>query len=199
MTSSCEIHNPYLFEYEKQIKNRTVKENFDPFQSQERINLVQKYAWAIPDQDAIDIIADFSVGKFCEMGAGLGYWANLIWRTQKLECVDAYDNCPKDSNRYISPKSKSYYPIKIGDTSSCEGYDTLFLCWPPYNEPMASDCLKSFTGDRLIYVGEGYGGCTADEGFHKTLINEWKLVEEIAINQFFGIHDRLFLYKRIKN
>ena len=42
---------------------------------------------------------------------------------------------------------------------------------------MAARCLEHYTGQRLIYIGEGDGGCTADDQFHQMLEEHWEEVE----------------------
>ena len=41
-----------------------------------RQKLVRKFAWAIPDQKAINLCCKYS--PLIEIGAGTGYWASLI-------------------------------------------------------------------------------------------------------------------------
>jgi hypothetical protein len=48
----------------------------------------------------------------------------------------------------------------------------------------------------VVYIGEHWWGCTATDAFHRLLDNEWEKINEIAIPQWDGIHDRVFVYKR---
>jgi len=68
---------------------------------------------------------------------------------------------------------------------------TLLLIWPSYGETWATEALGAYQGDTCIYVGEGRGGCTADDRFHQMLHEEWSLAETVAIPQYLGLHDRL--------
>jgi hypothetical protein len=72
----------------------------------------------------------------------------------------------------------------------------LFMCWPEYAADWAYKALMRFQGDHLVYVGEGYGGCTADDNFHKELNENWDEVQLIALPQWFGLHDYLSIHKR---
>jgi hypothetical protein len=72
----------------------------------------------------------------------------------------------------------------------------LFLCWPDYDSSFASDCLVHYKGDTVIYVGEGFGGCTANDEFHSTLSDAWTRLETVRIPQWDGIHDKLWVYRR---
>jgi nucleoside phosphorylase len=69
------------------------------------------------------------------------------------------------------------------------------FCWPPYATEMATDALVSFSGDRVIYIGE-CGGCTADNEFEDLLEKEWTEVEDFRIPKWFGIHDKMRLFNR---
>ena len=61
---------------------------------------------------------------------------------------------------------------------------------------MAAESLATYKGDCLVYVGEGFGGCTADDDFFMSLDDGWELVKEIQILQWFGMHDTMMVYER---
>ena len=61
---------------------------------------------------------------------------------------------------------------------------------------MATDVLAAFRGDRFVYVGEGYGGCTGDDVFHELLEEEWTEMKTIEIPQWPCIHDQMTVYGR---
>jgi hypothetical protein len=94
--------------------------------------------------------------------------------------------------------SKGWFEVSAGSVEKAAEHSdrALLLCWPPYDEPMAADCLSQYSGDVLVYVGEGYGGCTGDDRFHDMLSAEWKEVEHVCIPQWSGIHDYLTIYRR---
>jgi hypothetical protein len=73
---------------------------------------------------------------------------------------------------------------------------TLFLCWPPYRSRMASDCLRWHQSQRIIYVGEGSGGATGTDAFHARLIKDFEEIQTLAIPQWWGMHDWLWVYER---
>jgi hypothetical protein len=180
-----------------------------------RQELVNKYSWAIPNEEAIQTLVDYS--PIIEVGAGTGYWASLI--SQERGDILAFDNSissfnsisPSLSNSiFISPSfspyencqaGNKYYLVEKGNENIVRDYSnrTLFLCWPPYKEKMAFNCLNNYKGNTLIYIGEERGGCTADEAFFNLLDKDWKLIKEISIPQWPYIHDYLFIYKRKLN
>ena len=73
----------------------------------------------------------------------------------------------------------------------------LFMCWPGYCASWADELLAVWGGQTVIYCGEGWGGCTADDGFYKRLEAEWDEVDTCGAHvQWDGIHDEITLYQR---
>ena len=70
------------------------------------------------------------------------------------------------------------------------------MSWPPYDNPMAYESLKAFRGNKIIYIGEGSGGCTGCDKFHNELNNNWNAMGTVGIPSFDGIYDQLYLYGR---
>lgn len=144
------------------------------------------------------------------MGSGTGYWA---WQLSQLGVdVLAYDayppalstenyhHCPRNENRELTGEhGNSYFPVQTGTPEILAQHAdrTLFLCWPPYDEPMAAECLQHYAGNRLVYIGEGDGGCTGDDAFHEMLEQEWEEVASHRLIQWEGIHDWATVYDRV--
>jgi hypothetical protein len=61
---------------------------------------------------------------------------------------------------------------------------------------MATESLRHYTGDLVIYVGEGDGGCTGDNEFHRILREQWREISVVHIPQWDGLHDVMFMYQR---
>lgn len=155
--------------------------------------LTRRYAWAIPDEDAIRAIAAWS--PIVEIGAGTGYWASLL--SQAGADVVAYDPEPGHSKWC---DAQLYFPVQVGDASKAAAHPgrTLLLCWPPYRQKVAQQALEAYQGHRLVYIGEPEGGCCASDGFFALLHRSWELVREQRIPQWPGIYDRVFFYERRK-
>lgn len=167
-----------------------------------RNDYCSRYTWAIPDTDALAFVAQWLAPRAVEMGAGMGYWA---WQLSQLG-IDmlAYDVDPPDDgyNPYHNRDGKAgmvtYHPV-LRDTTKILAHAAdrvLFLCWPPYEESMAADCLAAYPGKRFIYIGEPSGGCTGDEAFFTCLEREWQEIATHRIEQWDGMHDRIWVYER---
>lgn len=145
------------------------------------------FAYAIPSPWALEAIA--GLGTIVEIGAGSGYWASLLARHGAT--VHAFDN----ASWGLPPR---WYPVQRGGAVAAGRVDAdaLLLCWPPYDNRMAANALRAFQGPIVAYIGEGEGGCTADDAFHATLERSWSLRREVSTPQFYGLHDHLFIYDR---
>lgn len=170
--------------------------------------LAPKYAWAIPSDEALAAIAGH--GPVVEIGAGTGYWASLlapliasggrrvapIGRTiPSAMPVAAYDIKP-GKNGWTD--GSTYYDVRRGGSERASDYPerTLFLCWPPYDDPMADDSLAAYAGSVVAYIGESDGGCCASEAFFARLAAAWDVETEIDLPQWWGVHDALTIYRR---
>ena len=176
--------NEYIEKYGHYFQSRwvwhldqlTKEQKLDHATARERA--VKEFAWAVPSPLAIKTIAKYS--PIVEIGAGTGYWAYLL--EQASAQVVCYD---------IAEPTTSYVKIKKGGPEVLRDYatHTLFLCWPPYDNHMAFNCLRYYKGNYVIYIGEGYGGCTADDDFHRELDGQFKCILTVQIPQWEGIHD----------
>lgn len=155
------------------------------------------WAWAVPDEKAIQTLVEYS--PIVEIGAGTGYWARLV--AEAGADILAYDSrTPVAGRKKLvawAIETGTYFPVRRGGPGMVRFHQdrTLFLCWPPHSHGMATDCLRRYEGGTLIYVGEN-GGCTADEPFHEELDQHWVIVKVVAIPQWHGLHDRMYVLKR---
>jgi len=165
----------------------------DGYSYETRRMAVDKWSWAIPDEKALKAIQKYA--PILEIGAGRGYWAALL-RARGVD-VKAYDSHPVP-NHYHRTGGEAYTAVHRGRPRCAERFagHALFLCWPVYAEPMAAECLRRYKGDTVIYVGEGYGGCTGDDNFHSMLSDQFEEIEVIHIPQWKCVYDNLTIWKR---
>lgn len=154
----------------------------------------KNYAWAIPTEEALLALA--KLGPLLEVGAGTGYWAHLL--RQGGVDIKAYDTAPGNN----SWSTGLWTEVLTGGTDVASTYPdrTLFLCWPPYDTHMAFNAAQAHlaAGGRMIaYIGEGRGGCTGDDDFHRLLEKRYTQIGRVFLPQWFGIHDALYLYERV--
>lgn len=160
----------------------------------QRPRYVERYAWAVPNEKALQTIAKY--GPILELGAGTGYWAYLLKR--RGVSVRAYDlHPPNRSDNHYHPDQKTWTMVYCGGAEKLALYPkrALLLCWPPYASKMAYEALQTYQGSTVIYVGE-WEGCTADNAFHASLMKHWTQVENVDLPTWPGIRDYLSVWKR---
>lgn len=183
-----------LNSWETAVESYVMRGRSDYMMSRGR--LVKSFAWSIPSPSDLSWIAGMVSAHpgIVEIGAGTGYWAGQL--SQFGVDVVSYDAEP-GGNKYCA--EVQYHPVLLGgpDAGAPHSDRALFLCWPPYDEPMAAEALKAYGGDLLIYAGESEYGCTGDEEFFRMLGAEWtELGESPRHVTFGGIHCHLTAYKR---
>jgi hypothetical protein len=159
-----------------------------------RDEFVQKFGFAILTDNIVEVLKKYS--PILEVGAGSGYWASELQKAG----VDIVATDALDYAKYTPVWSAHNYTVVVPlkGVEAVQKYPdrALLLVWPSYAANWATDSLKAFKGSTVLYVGEGDGGCTANDEFHQILRTEFEEIEDISMSQFWGIHDRLTIYKR---
>lgn len=156
-----------------------------------RHEVVKLFTWAVLSPADLAWINDQLMGRnVIEIGAGAGYWA---WQISQLGVdVMAYDNWSWE-HEFV------WYDVLTGEPEYAGAFPdrVLVLVWPPYDDAMAVQTLRAYTGDTLIYAGENGGGCTGDDSFHELLEQEWDYIGDSPGHVTFeGIHCHLTAYRR---
>lgn len=163
----------------------------------DRSSLCARYAWSIPTPGDMAWLRQILAGRgVVEVGAGSGYWA---WQMAQAGIdVVAYDpHPPGPENKYVL--HRLYAPVEVGDELVAADHPdrALLLCWPSYGAGFAASALKAYRGDMLVFIGEGPGGCTADDEFFELLDGGWDEVSVSPLHvSFWGIHCSATAYAR---
>ena len=167
---------------------RVMSVNVSATQFDRRRTFVASYAWAVPTREAVKSIDDF-VGErtMLEICAGQGLWAGLI--SFAGTAVVATDG---------QAAAGAHFPVKLGEAKAAvlshPECRALLVSWPPFKEGCAFHALSTFTGDRVVYVGDVR--FTAEARFHSLLDASWRLTEQIALPSWPGTADSAFFYER---
>ena len=159
----------------------------------------KNYGWSVPSKKAINELKAF-IGndEVLEVASGYGMWAKLM-QDAGIK-VRATDLVKSPHFKVYNPSKKAFTDIEdLSHGDALEKYSShkvLMMSWPPYDCSLAYETIRSFKGNKLIFVGESKGGCTANDDFFKELNKNWKFIKDIDIPQWAGIHDYLFLYVR---
>jgi hypothetical protein len=158
-----------------------------------RDEFIDRFGFAILTAAAAHSLKKYS--PILEVGAGSGYWAYELAKAG----VDVIATDPQNFSKWRLWGERLYCEVQnmSGERAVQKFPDrTLLLVWPSYEDPWANNTLQAFKGEKVIYVGEGHGGCTANDAFHDCLAKNFERVEEIRIPQFYGIHDTLEVWQR---
>jgi len=163
-----------------------------------RNNFVKDFSWAIPTPDVVNKIYKATLGKkILEVGAGNGLWSKLLKMSgSEIVATDSFESHGFTEDRTYLPVHNLDAVTAIKQNRDC---DVLMLIWPAYDTDMAEKSLKEFKGSTIVYIGEGYGGCNANDEFFDELSKNWNEVnfdDNIYVPQWNGIHDYLEIYQR---
>jgi hypothetical protein len=155
-----------------------------------------RFSFAIPDSKTIERLSCF--GPLLEVGSGIGYWA---WELRRAG-VDLVATDVTGKGRYWKSGHwlELWTPIEPLDAiAALRKYPTrtLLSVWPDRGRDWPAQALRAYRGDRVLYVGEGPGGCTGNYEFHKILHDEFACVSVFPIPHFYRQHDLLWIWKRL--
>lgn len=162
-----------------------------------RDKFIAKFGFAILSDDAVSALLPLS--PFVEVGAGSGYWSyELIRAGAQSVAADPQTGTYYFGNGHTNWVDSPYVPIeRLTGVDAVDKYPdhTLLTVWPDM-ATWPAETLARYKGAMVAYVGESSGGCTADDDFHRILEESFFTVQEIAIPQFWGVHDFLSIWKR---
>lgn len=161
-----------------------------------RENAIRKFSFAIPSEEALTAL--IGMGPILEVGAGLGYWAYELRR--RGGDVVAIDPKAYSDTTFKGDVLTPWTEILCMDANRAImefGADrSMFFCWPSYTDEWTGHALKQFAGKKVAYIGEGRGGCTANDEFHEELENNFEQTAFIKIPKWSGINDVLTIHER---
>ena len=166
--------------------------------SERRRELVDLFAWAIPTDAALDVLARHA--PLLECGAGTGYWLALL-RARGVDAIGS-DLAPPGAggaNAYHERAQSTWTDVPQASAVSAARRHSdrnLVLCWPPFDDDAASyAALRAYRGPIAISIGER-DGASGSVRFHRELALNWTAVEEIELPHWPRLDDRLIVYRR---
>jgi len=170
-----------------------------------RKELAAIFAWAIPDQGALSVLA--RQGPLLESGAGTGYWAAALSAHGADVVAGDLAGVPRsgppraaDARPAGGSRPRQWADVLAFDALGAVRAHpdrVLFLCWPPFDDDAASyAALRAYPGSTLAYAGQGPGGPAGTVRFHRELAANWSVAEQHALPNWPGFRDRLVVYRR---
>lgn len=164
-----------------------------------RHDFTSRYSWSITDPATVAFVVEHLSARAVDPLAGNGYWAWLLGQ-QGID-VAASDLHPADgTGNQWHREGSVYVPVVQADAVDAvtvHGADrTLLLSWPPYDDPIGYRVLDAYSGSRVVFIGEGTGGCCGDDAMWSLLETEWSGVADHKPVQWYGMHDWVTVYER---
>lgn len=163
-----------------------------------RVAYGSRFSFAILDGVTVERLSHF--GPLLEIGAGKGYWA---WELRKAG-VDMVATDAMGLGRYWKSGhwQEPWTTIEPLDAKAAlRKYPgrTLLSVWPDRGRDWPSEMLRFYQGRKVLYVGEGPGGCTGNYDFHKILHEDFVCEGVFPIPNFYGKQDMLWVWQRRKS
>lgn len=171
--------------------------DFDYASLLDRYQFVPKYSWTVTDPASVKFVAKHSGAGLFDPMAGTGYWAYVLG--QVGVDVICYDLDPHENQWHGG--GGLYTDIKAMDCAESAALHpdrTMLLSWPPYGTDVGARALKAYGGNKVIYMGEGQGGCTGSDRMFNLFSKGWKEVACHRPVQWWGVRDRITVYERAK-
>ena len=158
-------------------------------------NFRTKVSWHVPTVSLISLLV--KSGPIVSVGCGNAFTeSQAISQGADIICTDLTPPpnlwCPETAYTNVEQISAEDAVEKYNDR-------TVFMAWPPYNTSMAYDVVQKMkSGQKLIYIGEGDGGCTGDDNFFNSLYDDFESLDhDINIKRWVGIYDyvKIFIKK----
>ena len=161
-----------------------------------RDQMVRRYAFTVPDDDALQVIAKHSPDGLIDPLAGTGYWGSLLSQMGvKVKLTDYA--LPGEGNEYHQDRFAAIECMDAVDAVTIyNDYDTLLLSWVPNGDDIGERVLAKFSGSTVITIGENRGGCCGTDGMFFMLAKDWTLVESQVPLQWYGLHDVIEVFRR---
>lgn len=195
-----------IYDFLNTLKYKLNKNNFTfgkaTNEDIELYNKIKDFAPSIPSKEIIKEIKKF-VGKslVIEVEAKRGLWTYIL----KLNNVNIRGVTKTIENKFSKQINNFIIPPFFTDLEELNDYNAvkkynpkvLFSVWEDMYEG-----LKIFTGNKLIFIGEPMEApdylprSSGSEEFHQLLFTDWEIVKELQTNNFYGVHDKVFFYKR---
>lgn len=164
-----------------------------------------KYGFALIDMEWNKILVEKIIkdSKCLEIMAGTGMWSQAL-RDLGVDIV-CTDNLSWENETKGEWKKHRTEIIGMDAIQAIETYGKdvsfILMSWP-YMDETANECLMKMRevnqNARMLYIGEGEGGCTASDSFFENMelidIPDIDLVNQ-HFTSFIGIHDRIRMIK----
>lgn len=197
-----EIFNNIPYKYTDQWDYFEPGATHDAFKLREQ--WLKKGMYALVTWSWVTPFAKWIGNKKClEVMAGRG-WLSLALQSLGIDVIATDDYSWLKQKNWDEPVTEVE---ELDSIEAIEKYgkdiDLLIISWP-YMDDVAYNTIKKLNeinpNVQIIYIGEGMGGCTADDDFHEHFkeIDDEDFQKAVSgFQQWWGLHDYVYLGRYI--
>lgn len=165
-----------------------------------RREICKLFSWGLLPEEVLRKIIAFADGRPIEDHMAGGGYLTYLLNFLGADCT-AYDH-GRDSTNYVPDvvwETVRYHDASRGPVNK---KSVIVLNWPPmksdvHGDPASEMLINMWTGQRLVYIGEGMGGCTGTDKFHVILSKYFEETRPISwIDSWDGIHDDVYFFEK---
>lgn len=163
-----------------------------------RYDYTHNVAWPLITSELVNKILGYTE-QLVSVGCGLGYLESKLKYYIEMHPTDL----TLDATNIYYGYDERY--CKIEKLSAKQAILKYSLCdvltsWPCYGGIWIYDAIQHMKPmQKLFYIGEDMGGCTASDEFFDYLESNFTLLDDVKILQFYGLHDKLYIYCKNDN
>ncbi|MDQ2737923.1 MAG: hypothetical protein M3Y35_04710 [Actinomycetota bacterium] len=184
-----DVPNPYLDQVQGVLD--------DPASFGARTAAVSRFSFTVPSARGLQLVARYSHDGLLDPLAGTGYWGSLLNKMGIRTTLT--DMAPVG-------KGNTYHDEAHADVEQMDGVEAvrrygddhgaMLLSWVPYDSAIGEQLPAAYTGNTVIVIGEGCGGCCGTDEMFETLDRDWDNVASCGPPQWRGLHDTIQVYRR---
>ncbi len=173
-------------------------ENLSLLNFQYREKYIKKFGFVLWNETILNDLSNFLENKsVLEVGAGSGFLSSeLLKRNVEITASDVQVT-------HNSYGFKKFYCNVIESSAinmmNKDIFDVIIMSWPNYESNFAYDVANNLKeNQQLVYIGEGYGGCTANDNFFDFVEEKFQKVKHDLNKNFTnwsGIHDKISVFQ----
>lgn len=172
-----------------------------------REDYIKDYGYTLLSEKMLNTLGKILKGKkILEAGSGSGFLSyslqNLGLDITPVDFKNVEDNPYSFSQSYTNILNEDAVKHLQFANKLSQSYDIVIMSWPCLGTDFANNILNAMKpGQKLIYIGERGGGCTANDKFFNSLEDktclDQKMTDKLQENSlsFTGLHDDWYVYE----
>lgn len=187
-------HLPTIKEIKKWVATDEYDNHMDSYKMLKTYDIREAYnkrSFPILSHDFFERLNQICKGyRVADVACGSG-WLSRWARHYGINVVKLLDNS--------SWKIRRLKEVEVRDATRfvkrADNIDIFILSWPPMDDMAYKVWNNMKEGQILLYIGEEFEGCNADERFFKS-VSGHRVDHTLPFVSFYGVHDRPMMFRK---